>query len=417
MSSPVSRVPGGRPAWHVRIAHFPWKTALATLRDRFREERLGVTASSLTFTTVLALVPLLTVMLAAFTAFPIFGKLQEVLQRWLFESLVPESISKQVLGYLTQFASKASRLGAVGIGFFVVTALALILTIDRTLNGIWRVPRLRPLGQRLLMYWAALTVGPMVLAASLALTGTVTAASAGWLGSVLPHGLALLFDSLGLVVLAGGMAVLYRFVPNTPVRWRHAWVGGGLVALCLEGAKFLLTLYLVQVPTYSLIYGTFATVPILLIWIYVAWGVVLFGAVFTASLPTLVALGNGGARRELGAGAPFQLAVEALQALAAAQSTPGLGLPTAVLAQRLAVPEARLAPVLDTLAALEWTGQVGVAAAPAAEPRWVLLADPVTTPLAPLVQRLLLNQADSLAPFWQGAGLQRLKLADVLLNQ
>lgn len=417
MSSPLSQAPSGRPAGRARIAHFPWKTALATLRDRFREERLGVTASSLTFTTVLALVPLLTVMLAAFTAFPIFGKLQEVLQRWLFESLVPESISQQVLGYLTQFASKASRLGAVGIGFFVVTALALILTIDRTLNGIWQVPRLRPLSQRLLMYWAALTVGPMVMAASLALTGTVAAASAGWLGKVLPPGLVLLFDSLGLVVFAGGMAVLYRFVPNTPVRWSHAWVGGGLVALCLEGAKSLLTLYLVQVPTYSLIYGTFATVPILLIWIQVAWAVVLFGAVFTASLPTLAALGDGGARRELGAGAPFQLAVEALQALAEARATPVQGLATAALTQRLAVPEARLAPVLDTLAALEWIGQVGVAAASTAEPRWVLLADPATTPLAPLVQRLLLDQEDSLAPFWQGARLQQLKLADLLLNQ
>lgn len=396
---------------------------MATLRDRFREERLGVTASSLTFTTVLALVPLLTVMLAAFTAFPIFGKLQEVLQRWLFDSLVPESISQQVLGYLTQFASKASRLGAVGIGFFVVTALALILTVDRTLNAIWRVPRLRPLSQRLLMYWAALTVGPMVLAASLALTGTVTAASAGWLGKVLPDGLALLFDSLGLVVFAGGMAVLYRFVPNTPVRWSHAWVGGGLVALCMEGAKSLLTLYLVQVPTYSLIYGTFATVPILLVWIYVAWAVVLFGAVFTASLPTLVALGagdgdgDGDARRDLGAGAPFQLAVEALQALAEVRATPAQGLPTAALVQRLAVPEAQLAPVLDTLAALEWVGQVGMAVAATADLRWVLLADPAHTPLAPLVQRLLLGDADSLAPFWRGTGLQRLTLAEVLLNQ
>lgn len=417
MSSIFRRALGWWPAWRASIAQFPWQSALRTLRSRFREERLGVTASSLTFTTVLALVPLVTVMLAAFTAFPIFGKLQEVLQSWLFDSLVPESISQQVLGYMTQFASKASRLGAVGIGFFVVTALALILTIDRTLNGIWRVPRLRPLSQRLLMYWAALTVGPMVLAASLALTGTVTAASAGWLGSVLPRGLVLLFDSLGLVVFAGGMAVLYRFVPNTPVRWGHAWVGGGLVALCIEAAKSLLALYLVQVPTYSLIYGTFATVPILLIWIYVAWGVVLFGAVFTASLPTLAALGKGEARRELGAGGPFQLAVETLQVLQAERHRPGRGLQTFLLAHRLGVAPAQLAPVLDALAALEWVGQVGVGTASAAEPRWVLLADPAATPLAPLVRRLLLDPADSLAPFWQGTGLERLCLADVLSNQ
>ena len=89
--------------------------------------------------------------------------MQEVLQHWLTQSLFPENISRPVMNYLTQFAAKASRLGAVGFSFLIVTALALILTIDRTLNTIWRVPRLRPLGQRVLIYWAAITLGPLVL--------------------------------------------------------------------------------------------------------------------------------------------------------------------------------------------------------------------------------------------------------------
>ena len=131
------------------LSHFPWRTTALTLRQRFREDRLGVTASSLTFTTTLALVPFFTVALAVFTAFPMFAKVQDVLQRWLIESLVPDTISRQVLGYLTQFASKASRLGALGLAITLVTALALILTIDRTLNSIWRVRRPRPLGQQI----------------------------------------------------------------------------------------------------------------------------------------------------------------------------------------------------------------------------------------------------------------------------
>jgi membrane protein len=120
------------------------------------------------------------VALALFTAFPIFGKAQKVLERWLMDSLIPETIARQVLGYLTQFASKASQLGLVGFSILMVTAIALILTIDRTLNNIWRVRQLRPLGQRVLIYWAAITLGPLLLGLSLVLSSYVMSASKGW---------------------------------------------------------------------------------------------------------------------------------------------------------------------------------------------------------------------------------------------
>ena len=142
------------------LARFPWKSTALTLGERFREDRLGLTASSLTFTTTIALVPFFTVALAVFTAFPMFGKLQDALQAWLVQSLIPDAIARQVLGYLTQFAGKASRLGAAGLAALFFTALALVLTIDRTLNGIWRVRRPRPLAQRVLIYWAVMTLAP-----------------------------------------------------------------------------------------------------------------------------------------------------------------------------------------------------------------------------------------------------------------
>src|SRR5688572_29628664 len=134
------------------LARFPWLPTLATLRERFREDRLGLSASSLTFTTTIALVPFFTVALAVFTAFPMFGKMQSNLQSWLVQSLVPDAIARQVLGYLTQFAGKASRLGGLGFAALVISAIALVLTIDRTLNNIWRVRRPRPFGQRVLIY-------------------------------------------------------------------------------------------------------------------------------------------------------------------------------------------------------------------------------------------------------------------------
>lgn len=395
------------------LSHFPWKTTAQTLRERFREDHLGLTASSLTFTTILALVPFFTVALAVFTAFPIFGKLQEALQGWLVSSLVPDSISRQVLGYLTQFASKASSLGAAGFSILLATALALILTIDRTLNDIWRVQRLRPLGQRVLIYWAAITLGPLLMGASLALTSYVMSASGG-LVKRLPDGVQLLFDSIQFVVLAGGMAALYHYVPNTPVKWRHAWTGGLFVAVCIELAKKVLAVYLGKVPTYSVVYGAFATLPILLVWIYVAWVIVLLGAVVTAYLPSLLA---GVARRGTVAGWTFQLAVEVLQQLHRVRHQPLKGLRPSQLAQLLRVDGLQLAPVLEALTALDWVGQVNDAAVGEAvvpESRYVLLANPRTTPLAPLVQRLLLERSESLQPLWSKARLEGLLLEDVL---
>ncbi len=395
------------------LSHFPWKTTAQTLRERFREDHLGLTASSLTFTTILALVPFFTVALAVFTAFPIFGKLQDALQGWLVSSLVPDSISRQVLGYLTQFASKASSLGAAGFSILLATALALILTIDRTLNDIWRVQRLRPLGQRVLIYWAAITLGPLLMGASLALTSYVMSASGG-LVKRLPDGVQLLFDSIQFVVLAGGMAALYHYVPNTPVKWRHAWTGGLFVAVCIELAKKVLAVYLGKVPTYSVVYGAFATLPILLVWIYVAWVIVLLGAVVTAYLPSLLA---GVARRGTVAGWTFQLAVEVLQQLHRVRHQPLKGLRPSQLAQLLRVDGLQLAPVLEALTALDWVGQVNDAAvgeADVPESRYVLLANPGATPLAPLVQRLLLERSESLQPLWSKARLEGLLLEDVL---
>ena len=130
---------------------------MGLLRQRFREERLGLTAGSLTFTTLIALVPLLAVMLAVFTAFPMFAKFQDGLQRYLLQALVPEAIAKPVMQSLTLFASKANRVGSAGLVVLVASALSLLLTIDRALNAIWRVPKPRPMAQRVLVYWSLAT--------------------------------------------------------------------------------------------------------------------------------------------------------------------------------------------------------------------------------------------------------------------
>jgi membrane protein len=384
-------------AWLADVGHVPWFPALLTLRERFREDRLGLTASSLTFTTTIALVPFFTVALAIFTAFPMFAKFQDVLQKWLIASLVPDNIARQVLGYLNQFAGKASKLGSVGLAALLVTALALIFTIDRTLNSIWRVRTLRPLGQRLLIYWSAVTLGPLILGVSVTITSYAVSASQG-LVMGLPGGVGLLLDIVQYLMVAAGMAAMFHYVPNTQVRWGHAWMGGLFVSTGLEVAKRLLAVYLSMVPGYSMVYGAFATLPILLVWIYLAWVIVLLGATLTAHVPSLIA---GLPRRRLGPGVRFQLALELLQTLhhARLHGTPGRTLPQ--LSADLDADALELEPVLATLCTMDWVGLLQEEHGQSHESRWVLLVEPSLTPLAALVSAFLIVRLPATEAFWE----------------
>ena len=392
------------------MAKVPWLDALVTLRERFREDRLGLTAGSLTFTTIIALVPFFTVALAVFTAFPMFAKFQDVLQKWLIDSLIPVNISRQVLGYLSQFAGKASKLGAVGLAILLGTALALIFTIDRTLNSIWRVRSPRPLGQRVLIYWAAITLGPVLLAVSLSLTSYAVSASKGLVGG-LPGGVGFVLEALQFVMVGSGMAAMFHYVPNTNVRWGHAWMGGLFVAAGMEVAKRGLTLYLSSVPTYSAVYGAFATVPILLIWIYTAWVIVLLGAALTAYVPSLIA---GIPRRRVGQGWQFQLALEVLQQLALARPLHSKGLTVSQLCSALQTDALSLEPVLDALTALDWVGQLQDNDDSDLGPRLLLLIDPDKTALTPLMAALLLPHTPITEKLWQNGQWPAISLREAL---
>ena len=396
-------------AFLFELSHFPWRDTALTLRQRFREDHMGLTASSLTFTTSIALVPFFTVALAIFTAFPMFSKLQGALQSWLVKSLIPDNIARQVLGYLTQFSTQASKLGGAGLAVLLVSAIALILTIDRTLNSIWRVKTPRPLSQRVLIYWGALTLGPLVLAASLAVTSYVLSISSGLVG-VMPTGLRFLLDVAQFLLVALGMTALYRYVPNTYVKWGHACSGGLFVAAGLELAKKAVGIYLGAVPTYSMVYGAFATLPILLIWIYVSWVIVLMGAVIAAYLPSLLA---GVSRRGGGHGWVFQLALEVLQQLHEARSTPQIGLSASALATKMQLDVLQIEPALEALVALDWIGQIN-AAADEVEARYLLLADPDATPLEPLMNMLLLEKTPSTQNLWENARWPFVSVRDAL---
>lgn len=245
-----------------------WEFLLA-LVTRFREERVTQTAGSLTYTTLLSLVPLLAVALAVSTAFPVFDEWTTALQLFILENVLPDTPAVDtVMEQINFFTSNVGRLTAIGVAGFVVTSVLLMLTIDNALNRIFRVQRRRSIAQNVFMYWTVITLGPLLIGASLSATYMAIRESVGALE------LDLLLDMLlGLVpfvLTCLALIVLYWLVPARRVEWSHAFIGGVLAGIAFEVAKRGFAIYLTQVPTYTLIYGAFATIPIFLIWLYLS---------------------------------------------------------------------------------------------------------------------------------------------------
>jgi membrane protein len=262
----------------------PVRDFLRLLAERFVATRCPQVAGSLAFTTLLAIVPLVTVVIALFSNFPAFADLGTSLKIFLLENLLPDRAGKIIATYAFQFSQKAAKLTLIGTALLVVTALMLMMTIDRVFNQIWGVRRPRPLLARLTVHWFTLTVGPVALGASALATGQLVASSielAGknsWLGefsatAVSPVLLCLLFS------------FLYYAVPNHRVRVAHAAAGGVAATIAFLLMQQLFGVFIARIPTYTLIYGTFATLPIFLVWLYLSWVVILLGAILSASLP------------------------------------------------------------------------------------------------------------------------------------
>lgn len=255
-------------------------------RRRLKEESLQQVAGSLTFTTVFALVPLLTIALAIFTTFPMFADLRKALEVYFAQSVMPKQIATPILNNLTMFAAKATRLSAVGAVALVLTSVAMMGMIERVFNRIWRVKAERSWTRRILVYWALLTLGPVMVGVSLSLSTHVYIATSDLVGDVPVLG-ALLYTLLSMATTTAGFTLMYVVVPNRRVEWRDALWGGLVAALFFELAKRGFAVFITQFPTYSRIYGALAALPLFLLWIYLSWLITLLGALFTAALPVV----------------------------------------------------------------------------------------------------------------------------------
>ncbi len=261
-----------------------WASLVLYVAQRFRRDSALNMASSLSYSSLLSLVPLLAIGLAMLAAFPAFNAVRDTVQVWLFHNLVPQ-VGEQVRGYVTGFVANAGKLTTAGIVGLAVSAVMVLVTVETSLNAIFRVATARSAVSRLLVYWTALTLGPMLVGASLSLSAWFFSMG-DWAGRLGVSGFVRsITGALPNSLLAVAFALLYIAVPNRRVRPWDGVIGGVAAALAFAALRWGFGLYVGQVHAYQSIYGAVAAVPIFLFWMYLSWVVVLFGAELTAALP------------------------------------------------------------------------------------------------------------------------------------
>lgn len=374
-----------------KVRGLTWGEALDLVRfarRRLNEEKLPQVAGSLTFTTTLALVPLLTIVLAIFTTFPVFGHFRAALDTYFVQTVMPKGIANTISSNLTTFASKATKLSAVGGIALLFTSTAMIGMIERAFNQIWRVRRARPLLQRVMVYWALVTMGPILFGLSLTVTAQLFTATSG-LASAWPILGAVFYTLLSVALTTAAYTLLYTTVPNRYVDWRDAMWGAVVAAVAFEIAKRGFGVFIRQFPTYTLIYGALAAMPLFLVWIYLSWMITLVGALIAAALPVV--------KYERwwyqpAPGAAFVDAMAILKVLHGAIAQSGTALvSSAAIRAHTRIGYDEMTMLLEKMVAAGWVGRVqdeasirarwGRGARDSAD-NWVLLADPNQLKLA-----------------------------------
>ena len=349
-------------------------------RERFVATHCTQVAGSLTYTTLLALVPVITVTsIIAFAFFPNTDPSGDAFKAFMLENVLPEKLGHVVFDYVVDFKSKATRLGVIGIIMLTATSLMLLATVERVFNRIWGVRKPRPILLRITVYWLVLTLGPIILVGSVFATAYLLSIQWSpelditWLGVVLAR--------LGApLLLAAFFVFLYFAVPNHKVKLRHAAIGGLLAAVVFFLMQRAFVIIIARFTSYTLVYGTFAALPIFLVWLYASWIVVLMGALVSATMPAFAER-----RRVVSAfpGCEAWSAVTMLVQLAHAQQQ-GHPVGFEALRERAPLSEHQAEAVLGRLAEAGWVSRTD-------EGDWVLTRAPTQIPLSEIVRRFALD--------------------------
>ena len=249
---------------------------------RCLDDQITVNAGYLAYVTLLSLVPMLAVVFAIFSAFPVFQEFRATIENFIFNNFVPTS-TETIKEHIGAFTGNANKMTAMGIGFLIFVALLLIRNVDATLNRIWRTKNKRPIVISFAIYWMVLTLGPVLLGASLGVTSYLVSLAA-YADEGIPGFSGFLLGLLPYVISTAGFMLIYTLVPNTRVPIKASLPGAMFAALLFELSKKGFAAYVSNFPSYEVIYGALATIPILFVWVYLSWIVVLLGAEFTVTL-------------------------------------------------------------------------------------------------------------------------------------
>lgn len=357
---------------------------------RSSEDRIPQVAGSLTFTTMLALVPLATVAFALFTAFPIFSSFQMSLQIFLADHLMPAQLNSQIFDYLNQFASKAKGLTTIGMIFLFVTAVMTMMTVESAFNVIWRVRKARPIAQRILVYWAIITLGPILIGVSLSISSYLFTRSMAFTTAVqhIPPVIDWALTSAALPLTALAFTMLYVFLPNCRVEWRDAVIGGVAAAIAFELAKRGFGYYVRRIPTYTTVYGAFAAVPLFLLWMYLCWFIALAGAMIASALP---AIRIGQFHRPTFEGSDLFDSLELLARLSEARDAGKRGYTMPELSRMLRREMDTTIRLLQKLEEIEWIARLQD---DDTRPHFLLLANPAQITVERLFDLFVIDRAE-----------------------
>lgn len=373
----------GTLAFWTRVAgfsQFVWR--------RLTQDRCLQTAGSLTFTTMLAIVPLITIALSLFSAFPMFNSISITFRNFILSHLLPDTAGRITNLYMRHFSENTGKLTTIGMLGLTATAILLLFTIERSLNEIWGVRRSRNPIARILMYWAGMTLGPLLIGLSLSLTMQVYSSS----------GIASSYQMLHLILLKAGpllllfssLILLYLAVPNCYVPRRHAMISALVVTLALDQMRHLFGIYIRQFTDYKVVYGAFAGFPIFLLWLYICWVIILCGAVISACLSYWP---HSSWKKVANYSSLFEQAVNLLFLLADAHKS-GEILHIDVLRQRAGLGIDVTYRILQTLSARSYVRG-------SKEGQWILAADPATITLLDIYEEIVSPLPQSEAPYLQ----------------
>ncbi|WP_199609750.1 virulence factor BrkB family protein [Flocculibacter collagenilyticus] len=259
--------------WHQRIHRF----AL-----RCKKDNIKMAAGYLSYVTLLSLVPLLAVSFSVISAFPVFETFRKSVELFIFTNFVPTS-SAQIQSHMLGFVTNVSKMGTIGILALIVVALMLISSIDASINRIFAVKQKRPLVIKFSIYWMVLTLGPLIAGASLGVSSYLVSLAA-FAENYSPGISDFFIRLLPFVLSTFGFFVLYMLVPNKLVNWKAAFYGAIFAGVLFEVSKRVFAFYVTSFPSYQVIYGALAAIPILFLWVYLSWILVLMGAELTVMI-------------------------------------------------------------------------------------------------------------------------------------